>query len=85
MRRTDARILQMCYGRFLWGAWLGSDGAGVPGKDRERTREPGEEEEQLLEPRAINHGFTSGGDGLTRIVGPKWGKLGARRRRASLT
>lgn len=55
------------------------------GKEQERTGELREEEEQLLEPRAVNHGFASRGDGLARIVGPKWGKLGARRRRASLT
>lgn len=31
VRRTDACILQMCHGRFLWGAWLGlrwGEGAG---------------------------------------------------------
>lgn len=32
-----------------------------------------------MEPRAINQGFASRGDGLARIAGPKWGKLGARR------
>lgn len=31
VRRTDARILQMFYGRFLWGAWLGLGWGGGAG------------------------------------------------------
>lgn len=45
----------------------------------ERIQEPGKEG-QRLEPRAINHGFARGADGLASSVGPKWGKLGAWRR-----
>lgn len=52
-------------------------------KEGEATQERGKLEEQLLEPRAINHGFANGTDGLDRIVGPKWRKLGACRRGAS--
>lgn len=32
-----------------------------------------------MEPKAINHDLASRRDGLARIVGPKWGKLGAQR------
>ena len=32
-----------------------------------------------MEPRAINQGFASRGEGLARIAGPKWGKFRARR------
>lgn len=39
----------------------------------------GEEGRQLLEPKAINHDLASRRDGLAKIVGPKWGKLGAQR------
>lgn len=65
-------------GRFLWGAWLGLRW-GVGGVRSERIQEPGKEG-QRLEPRAINHGFARGADGLASSVGPKWGKLGAWRR-----
>lgn len=82
MHSTGARMLQRFQGRFLWGAWLGLR-RGVGGVKSERIQEPGKEG-QFLEPRAINHGFARGADGLVSIVGPKWGKLGAWKRRSSL-
>ena len=81
VQRTDARISQMCQGCFLGGSVARAQKVrgGRAGKERDGTWKQRKAEGQLLEPRAINQGFASRGDGLARIAGPKWGKLGARR------